>query len=212
MLKKPLYVIDLDRTLVDTDKIVEMLAISLNHQGYDGSALIDKIEKARLSEKDINAREAIDSLGKDAWESVWEDFCNEAKKKTLVFDDAQLFLKSLKAAKVPHIILTFGISKAWQDLKLMATGLDGVPAIVTSSREKSKIINSWKGDDGVYVPPGFAELSASSVVLVDDRPNAFSNITGNDLKGYLLDRLGELGSFKPPAKVRIISSLSEVEI
>ncbi len=212
MPNKPLYVIDLDRTLVDTDKIVEMLAISLNQQGYDGSALIDKIEKARLSESDINAKEAIDSLGKGVWESVWEYFRNEAKKKTLVFDDAQLFLDSLKSAKAPHIILTFGISKDWQDLKLMSTGLDRVPTIVTGSREKGKTINSWKGNAGVYVPPGFAELSASSVVLVDDRPNAFSDITGNDLKGYLLDRVGELGPFKPPANVRIISSLSEVEI
>ncbi len=213
MMDKPLYVIDLDRTLVDTDKIVEMLATVLKVQGYDGDALVDKIEEARLSENDINAEKAIDSLGKGAWESVKKYFLEEAKKNTIVFDDTQPFLRNLQSAGLPHIILTFGISKAWQDLKLASAGLDGVPAIVSDSREKSKTINSWKGADGVYKPPGFSTISASSIVLIDDRPNAFLDISGNNSSGYLLDRPGDLDAgFKLPPNVRIINSLSEIEL
>ena len=207
-----IYVLDLDRTLIDTDEFIKMLAVSLDLQGYDGDALVEMIEKALTSEQDINAKAAIDSLGEGAWSSVKSYFSEESQKHKLVFDDARIFLEKLKSAGLPHIILTFGISKEWQNLKLQTTGLDYIPTIITATRDKSKIINSWKDNHGVYVPPGFPDMSASNIVLVDDRPNAFLHPTEN-LKGYLLDRPMELGhDFKTPQNVRIINTLAALEI
>jgi hypothetical protein len=213
MPNKPLFIIDLDRTLIDTDKIVRALAISLKQQGYDGDGLVDEIERARLSENDINAKEAISSLGKEAWKGVEGYLLEEAKKNTFVFDDAQPFLESLRSAMLPHIILTFGVSRDWQNLKLRSSGLGHIPSIVSDSREKSKTINSWKDQDGVYVPPGFGQLSSSSIVLIDDRPDAFLDISEKDFKGYLLDRAGKTyPDINLAENVQTIRNLFEVKI
>lgn len=213
MSKKPLYVLDLDRTLIDTDKIVELLEEVLNQQGFDSSTIVEKIERARLSENDIDAKEAIDSLGIGAWKAVEKYFLQESMKDKLVFDDARSFLGRIRSADLPHIILTFGVSRAWQSLKLKSAGLEDVPSIVSNSREKSRTINGWRSENGVYTPPGFAKLSASNIVLVDDRPGAFLDISDNNLKGYLINRSGKLGAdFVVPEKVSVISSLSEIEI
>jgi len=210
---KPLFIIDLDRTLIDTDKIVRALAITLKQQGYDGDGLVSEIERARLSENDINTKEAISSLGKEAWGGVEAYLLEEAKKDTFVFDDAQPFLESLRSSKLPHIILTFGVSRSWQNLKLRAAGLNHIPSIVSDSREKSKTINSWKDHNGVYVPPGFRKLSSSSIVLIDDRPDAFLDISEEDFKGYLLDRTGKTHpNINLAENVQTIKNLFEVKI
>lgn len=212
MINNVLYVLDLDRTLIDTDKIVKMLSMSLDRQGLDGDALIDKIEKARLSEKDIDAEKAIRLLGEKAWENVEAYFLKNAQRDLLLFDDTQPFLNSLKDAELPHIILTFGVSKAWQHLKLISTGLEQTPAIVSDSRDKSETINSWRNNNGVYIPPGFTDLSANNIILVDDRPGAFVGIQEN-CRGYLLDRPGKIGQdIELPESVQVIRKLSEIKI
>lgn len=213
MIHKPLYVLDLDRTLVDTDKFVELLSVSLKQQGHDGNSLVDKIEKARISENDINVEKAVESLGIGVWESVKKYFLEQSKEKNFLFEDAEIFLQNLKYQDLPHIILTFGISEAWQQLKLITAGLEDIPAIVSTSRKKSKTINSWRSEKGIYAPPGFSELSADKIILIDDRPGAFLEITSSSFKGYLLDRQSNLMSQSDfPAQVSVISSLSEIDL
>lgn len=212
MINNVLYVLDLDRTLIDTDKIIKMLSMSLDRQGLDGDALIDKIEKARLSEKDIDAEKAIRLLGDKVWENVKEYFLKNAKTDLLLFYDTQPFLSSLKDAELPHIILTFGVSRAWQHLKLISTGLEHTPTIVSDSRDKSRTINSWRNNNGVYMPPGFPGLSANNIILIDDRPGAFVGIQEN-CRGYLLDRPGKTSQdIKLPKNVQVIRRLSEIKI
>jgi hypothetical protein len=212
MINNTLYILDLDRTLIDTDKIVKLLSSSLDCQGLDGDALIDKIEKARLSEKDVDAEKAIRLLGENTWGNVEEYFLKSAKADLLLFDDTKPFLTSLKDAGLPYMILTFGVSKAWQYLKLTSTGLDQIPTIVSDSRDKSKTINSWKTNNGVYIPPGFNDLSANNIILIDDRPGAFVGIQEN-CSGYLLDRPGSIGQdIELPESVQVIRKLSEINI
>lgn len=206
-----LYVIDLDRTLIDTDKVIEILFESLVSAGVDGAAFISKLEKARINEENIDTKAELDKLGTNIWNKFSEYFLSEVKKRKIVYDDSFRFLDKLAKSKSKHMILTYGLSKAWQRLKLDATQLSDINYLITDTRDKSGLIQSWKDDKGIFQVPKFSSLSAKKIILIDDREKAFLN-TDKLLTGYLIDRAGKFDkkSEDLPKYTKLIKSFDEL--
>ena len=207
-----LYVIDLDRTLIDTDKVISLLVDSLNDSGIDGKAFVKRLEKARLDEADLDAKKEIDKFGTDVWEKFSDYFHAEANKQKVVYDDANNFLAKLDSLSRKYMILTYGVSKQWQELKISAAGFGRIKYVISNTRDKSRLIQGWLDNRNIYHPPGFDSLKARNVILIDDRPASFVYLNKN-LTGYLVDRKGTHNkNHKFPSSIKIVKSFEEISL
>ena len=209
MTKNTLYIIDLDRTLVDVEKVMETARDSCEALGI-GFNQIDR-KYRELAAKEIPYSPLQDIKKHTTLIEFNKKFIELSQNNRLLFDDSPEFIARLKSKKIDHIILTYGIDDEWQILKIEAAGLSSIPVVIIKDRYKSRVINSWYS--GGRFKPDSSELATyDNCVVVDDRIIAFDELPDN-CRGYLLDRAGKI---RDPAKlsdsIQLIRSLSEVSI
>lgn len=208
---KPLCILDMDRTIVDVNKVMDITKIVCDEFGID----FDQIYK---DQKDLQAKGTAYSPFKYISEHPGTDidafnvrFC-ELSTSGLLFDDASHLLTDIKYKGIDFMLLTHGVDDNWQKLKMRAAGLINDPYIIVKDRYKSKFINTWI-EDGV-INPGLQPLGTyRTLVFIDDREEAFIDFPSQSGKGYLIDRFSRFeDSIILPNNVKKIKNLSEVII
>jgi hypothetical protein len=180
------YVLDFDRCLGRTEKFQTLLEQAIEEDGTIDLAMIryahQQIKKTGGSFDTARyVRRILRDQGEDAattWQRIEEAFISAARGQDVFEPYAKEFLSALDARQAHYGILTYG-GKDWQLAKLQAADLLYVPHLITTHKEKGRMIASWQQPDKTFVIP--AELAGkklrmSGVVLVDDKPVSFEGI------------------------------------
>lgn len=180
-------ILDLDRTLLNTEMIGLMYEAIIRQKD---ARLADDL---LLAKKEVESRgisfDLHDFVKKSVSHDTQVDFdkhlIEQCSQQSVLNDGATQLLGSLKQRDVAHGILTFG-NPGWQKLKLEASGLDYLPALISGERHKSHLIRSWQTVNGDFVLPdelaghemGTSQL-VSSIVLIDDKAVSFQDLPMN---------------------------------
>jgi hypothetical protein len=179
------FVLDLDRCICNTEKlhvilesvIEDDLLISANDlrrakietegngHSFDTISYIRKVLKDNKS--NIN------------WQDIQRGFITRAQNENVLNPFASELLTILDKNKIPHGIVTYG-GEAWQLAKLEAANLLAIPRVITSIKEKGKLLSGWRQGDYFVIPPvltrDFEPLIVSSIVFLDDKLISFRDM------------------------------------
>ena len=186
------YVLDLDRCLLDTEKLQALLVVVLKRdlgiESHEMNIVRRKVEQSGGSFDTASyVMGFLDKQGEDGpalWHSIKQRFIDEAQKEDMLLPYARQFIYELRLRKRKYGIVTFG-GDMWQSVKIAAAGLDDVPHLITHELEKGRLLASWQRKDGTFLLPrqvAGKKLYAKRLVFVDDKPVSFvglpSGITG----------------------------------
>jgi FMN phosphatase YigB (HAD superfamily) len=213
------YIVDFDRTLVDSDKLLEIfLEVSQEYMALPK-------EEIEAADRDVKQRgDSFDTAGYirdhlfaegngDVWDKLEKQFIHESRSLNYLLPGAAELLEWLAAAGKRYGILTYG-NPLWQHLKLTAAGFNHTRHMILERKEKGRLISTWQKDDGSFrLPDALGKLSASHIVMIDDKAVSFAEFPDNPSKGFwVLDPAKELSSQQGsvPANVTRYTNLSEV--
>jgi hypothetical protein len=178
------YVLDMDRCLVNTDKLTLFLqGIVSRELGIDSAEL----ELARMEYENEGgafdmagyAMSVADGRGKDGpevWHKIQRIFVYECQAHDMLNPYGADLLNILRSHAIPFGIVTFG-GDAWQLSKLAAAGLSDIPHIVTHEEKKGRLLRSWQRSDGAFLLPpvlgGETKVVTQRLVFIDDKPKSF---------------------------------------
>lgn len=195
------YIVDFDRTLVDTDKMTEVfIEIAEEH----GAISREQIEKAN---QDVTRTgDSFDTAGyvrdrlmaedrSEEWDALEKQYIHESRSLNYLLPGAAELLEWLAIHGKRYGILTYG-NPLWQRIKLTASGFNHVRHIIMEQKEKGRLISSWQRDDGSFrLPDAFGGGWADYVVLIDDKAVSFAELPDEPTRGYwVLDPSHELPS------------------
>jgi FMN phosphatase YigB (HAD superfamily) len=214
----PFYIVDFDRTLADSDKLLDVFITVANQ------FLEIPQEQVEAADRDIKAkgdsfdtasyvRDKLSEKGELVrWGELEKQFIHESRALNMLLPGASELLTQLSARQLRYGILTYG-NPLWQHLKLTAAGFNHVHRIVTVNKHKGKLISSWQQDDGIFkLPHEFGGGSANNVVLIDDKAVSFNSFPDSPSKGiHVVDyeRILPSQEGSVPSNVTHVSSLRE---
>ena len=177
------YILDLDRCLLDTEKIQAFLEFILHRDlgidPHEMNAARREVERSGGSFDTASYVMAfLDRKGEDGpalWHSIKQRFIDEAQKEDMLLPYARQLIYELRLRKRKYGIVTFG-GDAWQSTKIAAAGLSDVPHLITHELEKGRLLSSWQRSDGVFLLPrevAGKKLYAKHLVFIDDKPVSF---------------------------------------
>ena len=184
------YVVDFDRTLVDSDKLLEVF-MEVADRYYKIPR--EQIEKA---DADVKARgDSFDTVTfvrdhlkaedrSEEWEGLKKHYIHECRSFNMLLPGALELLGWLDKERERYGILTYG-NPRWQRIKLSAAGFNHVPHIVMETKEKGRLIKSWQQQDGTFKIPN--ELNggvAGTIEMIDDKAVSFHDFPDLPSKGY----------------------------
>jgi FMN phosphatase YigB (HAD superfamily) len=216
----PLFVvIDLDRTLLDTDKLNELLC-----------QVVDASNDARLDDGDPYAyilRQAGKSFsvsnylnerfGPDANAMAWLRLQEAAHEHpTLLHAGASQLLATLDQQAVPYGLVTYGEANNQQaKLRLVHAVLgkqaDELPYLITDEPNKAQwIAHHWKrtGDSAFHIHETLSRegLRTDRVVIIDDK--AMNTATDDPgICGILIDNRGGDGTATPTPTIADVAEI-----
>lgn len=213
------YIVDFDRTLVDTDKMTEVfIEIAEQH----GAISREQIQKAN---NDVTRTgDSFDTAGyvrdrlmaegrSEEWDALEKQYIHESRSLNYLLPGAADVLERLAAHGKRYGILTYG-NPLWQHIKLTASGFNHVRHIILEQKEKGRLIASWQRDDGSFrLPDAFGGGWADFIVLIDDKAVSFAEFPSSPSCGYwVLDPAHELPSQQGsvPDNVTRLAHLSSV--
>lgn len=195
------YIIDFDRTLADSDKLLNVF-IGIAQQYI--SIPRERIEAANA---DVKARgdsfdtasyvrdHLADSGELDRWSELEKQFIHESRAFNMLLPGANELLAVLSERDERYGILTYG-NPLWQHLKLTAAGFNHVHRIILAQKEKGRLVASWQRDDGFFhLPQEFGGGTAEKIVMIDDKAVSFDGFPGAPSQGlYVVDKANILPS------------------
>jgi FMN phosphatase YigB (HAD superfamily) len=206
------YILDLDRTLLNTDKAAELMrhAVSWHNSDLAGE-LAQRIEDYTLLGESFSMRDFIvERIGEDGIVEIEAKYKELSAAADVLNPGAQLLLDYLQDK--PHVgvgILTFG-SPLGQAMKIHAAGLAMLPFLVTGETFKGEQISSWRREDGLYqLPSELGGGTTNHIVFVDDKPFSFKGLAA-DCRGYWVKSLYDAGKEKLPSYVLPVESLKDI--
>ena len=199
--KSEFYIVDFDRTLVDSDKLLDVF-ITIANKYYNIPR--EQIEKAH---EDIKARgDSFDTAGYvrehlyeedrgDEWGHLKATYAKECEALNMLMPGASELIEWLESNDKRYGLLTYG-NPLWQGMKLAAAGFEQTPHIVMVHKEKGKLISTWKNEDGTFlIPDAFGGGIVDRIVMIDDKAVSFSDFPSVPSQGYwVLDPGNELPS------------------
>ncbi len=213
------YVVDFDRTLADSDKLLDVFISIANYYtdiSYEQIKKIDADIKIKGDSFDTarHVRDQLIDRGMLAqWHQLEKQYIHESRSLNMLLPGAAQLLEFFTTTSRRYGILTYG-NPLWQHLKLSASGFNHVPRIVTTQKKKGNYIASWQRDDKIFsLPDEFGGGEAAKIVLIDDKAVSFDGIPGRPSRGYhvvnydtaLPAQRGEV-----PGNVTRVTSLYEV--
>ena len=216
-------VVDFDRTLADSDKLLEVFMEIANDYYNIPRGQIEKADRdVKLKGDSFDTASFVrDHLladkqrdGAEEWEKLQKQYIHESRALNMLLPGAAEFLEQLAAEKEHYGILTYG-NPLWQHIKLTASGFNHVPHIVMERKEKGRFIRHWQQEDGTFrMPAEFGSVIVSRVVLIDDKAVSFAEFPETPSEGYwVLDQTGEVlpsQMGEVPPNVRNAKDLFEV--
>lgn len=209
--KRVLYILDLDRTLLDTNTMMRPF-VSVCDAMQINSSVIRQVEQE--SARHGQSFQAMEILKTIASTEVIEEFkarlFTESEEYSLLYEDAQSLLDSIAgSSQAEAMLLTYGHND-WQRMKIQAAGLMNIHAVITKEVSKSDILNRWVKPGCISVP-GMGDYDI--VFFVDDKPISFEGLSPR-YKGYCIIRGPGQSHITEslPAHVQIIQTLDEVEM
>lgn len=210
------YILDFDRTLADSDKLLEVfIQVSEEYLAIPRSVI-------EAADADVKRRgDSFDTAGfvrdylmeheqLSQWDNLVKRFIHESRSLDMLMPGASELTELLESRDDRYGILTYG-NPLWQGLKLSAAGFNHVPHIVTTSKRKGALISTWQSGDGSFAIPrelggGVADL----IVLIDDKAVSFADFPPLpsygfhvlDLQNALPAQVGDV-----PVNVSVVKSL-----
>lgn len=206
-----LYLLDLDRTLIDTDEFMVFTEEICSQIGINDSVVHQAYKQTREATipAPYSPLETIKQNGGDKLAVFIDEFLDKATPERFLYPDAARFLQALNKRPRPYIILTYAVDEKWQQLKLQAAGLDNVPCIVTLNPYKGRDIANWQNDDGTFKVPVEGIESVQQLIFIDDRPRVFDDMPGS-CKGFLIDRREDAKDEEISPNIVRIASFDEI--
>lgn len=180
------YILDLDRCLVDTDKLQDLLEEIIEQQTPVTSQQIYEARQAtEQAGGTFDTYKYVHQAFRDmsittTWYDLQQLFIEEAKRHDVLMPYARELFAVLNEKHALYGFVTYGV-EAWQLAKLEASGLVDVPCEVTGIKEKSVLLSGWKhGGDYFTIPPalspGADTVVARSLVFLDDKAISFKGL------------------------------------
>jgi hypothetical protein len=198
--QETVWVTDLDRTLLDTNRAFELLLIAASEYGVSRDELLARKSATEIAGGSFDACSyLLQQLGEEDLEEVYRDFIFLGTKEDLLYSDARPYLEALDITHTPHMVLTYGTSD-WQAAKLEAAHLDSRPHMITNQKAKGHLIARWR-QEGMTLPSSYKRTGQlvvrhnTQVNLVDDKADSFEGLP-SDCQGFLIER----GSLKLPSQ------------
>jgi FMN phosphatase YigB (HAD superfamily) len=213
------YIVDFDRTLADSDKLLDVFL------GVAGQYLDIPRSQIDAADADVKARgdsfdtasyvrgrlDDQDEHGK--WEQLEKQFIHESRAFNMLLPGAAELLAYFEEHNKRFGVLTYG-NPLWQHLKLTASGFNHIRRIVLETKEKGKLVGSWQQDSGLFkLPQEFGGGEAQSIVMIDDKAVSFDGFPGVPSEGYYvvdLERILPSQEGSIPANVHHATNLTEV--
>jgi phosphoglycolate phosphatase-like HAD superfamily hydrolase len=206
------YILDLDRTILDTIKSTEyMEGVIALHNGDLAALLTQKFEEYSLLGESFSMRDFIvENAGEEEMQKIQEKFVEIVADKDLLMPGAKELMDYIKTLPVTSFgIMTYG-SELGQRMKIEAAGLGDVPSLITTETYKGALIATWRQDDELYhLPPELGSYITKEIVFVDDKPFSFKGLP-IDCRGYLVKSVYDAGIEKLPSYVAQVNSLKDV--
>lgn len=206
-----LYVVDLDRCLLNIDALLEYIEKVLRQCGLESTSIVSAMKAAASRDSSLDGWKYLAKVLK-------ENNFPEYEFKTVLFKtvpDKQLLYvgakELLSELRGKSVILTFG-GETWQNMKYQLAGLEEYcPIIVTDTPNKAQFINERRKADGYDFSDCGLPVVSDQITLIDDKVVAFEGLA-EDCDGYLVlhgyqfaetDRL--------PSGVAVVDTLTELE-
>jgi hypothetical protein len=188
------FVIDFDRCLSDTDRLDEVfysvVEADLRLDSHHLKTLREEIESKGGSFDQITELQKI--LTPEELNSLFEAFITRGQEHDLLAYGAHEFLATLDEKHIPYGIVSFG-HPDWQAVKIRASKLAALPALIIEHPHKGEVVKSWQQLDKTFNIP--SELTVTSVgmnvdtvVLMDDKAGAFDQLP-SEARGYWIQSL-----------------------
>ena len=206
------YILDLDRTILDTIKATELMEGVIALHDRDLSALLTQRfeEYSQLGESFSMRDFIVENVGEVEMQKIQVKFEALAATQDLLLPGAKELMRYI--ASLPDTkfgIMTYG-SINGQTMKLQAAGLGDVPTLITLETYKAVLIASWRQDDEKYhLPQELGEFIVKEIVFIDDKPFSFKGLP-IDCRGYLVKSVFDAGIEKLPSNVTQVDTLKEI--
>lgn len=205
------YIVDFDRTLVDSDKLLEVFVevsqeyIAIPREQIEAA---DRDVKSRGDSFDTASyvRDRLAETGNaDKWADLEKRFIHESRSLNYLLPGAAELLEWLASHGKHYGILTYG-NPLWQHLKLTASGFNHVRHIILEHKDKGRLISSWQNTDKSFrLPEAFGRRVANRIVMIDDKAVSFEGFPVGTSKGYwVLDPAHELPSQQGSVPVNVV--------
>jgi beta-phosphoglucomutase-like phosphatase (HAD superfamily) len=187
-----LYILDFDRTLVDSTWLAQLLLNAVDEIGYDSSLLRESLEKEKGNSFQLlrAAREVVGSVNMAVLKEIFmkssHDVCRREYEQGGFFEPgAHDIIETLPRGE--WMIFTYGDDEQWQTWKLEAAGLGDEQYVIATERDetgapvpKSELLTRMRGGDGVFtiqnVQKDGRQIRARSLTMVDDKPSNLLNL------------------------------------
>ena len=213
------YVVDFDRTLADSNKLLEVFMEIADTYSHISKEQLEKIDADVKQRGDTfflasYVRDQLREKGHpDEWEKLEKKFIHESRALNYLLPGAAELLEWLAGHGKRYGIITYG-DPLWQRLKLTAAGFKHVPHMIVEHKEKGRLISSWQLPDGTFrLPDALGRNTVDRVVMIDDKAVSFTEFPTGPSKGYwVLDPANELPSQlgEVPINVVRVSNLTDL--
>lgn len=212
-------VIDFDRTLGNSKAIMSRLYGLAEAFGINTEHIF--VQQKQIENKGRSfdplpfIREALGNEG-DTMKEFKKRFV-ESKLPPIIYDDVNPFLKKLNQNTMQYGVLTYGVSKEWQEWKIAASGYSG-KSITIDHEDKGAEVANWQTAEGTYEinVEGHESIFASCVCVIDDKKKAFRSLPETST-GYWLQRpdateSSKSGELPLNRNIKEIHSLEELSV
>lgn len=206
------YILDLDRTMLDTIKTTKcMEGVIALHDRNLSAVFMQKFEDSNLLGESFSIRDFItEQVGELEMQKIAVKFMAMTATQDLLMPGAKelmTYIRSLPSTALG--IMTYG-SLLGQTMKIEASGLGEIPFLVTPETFKGAVIAGWRQDDNLYhLPEELGGYSVKEVIFVDDKPFSFKGLP-IDCRGYLVKSIFDAGIEDIPPYVQVVETLSQV--
>jgi hypothetical protein len=206
------YVLDLDRTLLDTIKLTTyMEGVIALYDAHLSAILKQSFDESSLLGESFGMRDFIvDQVGEDEMKKIEVKLKTITATQDLLMPGAKELISYIQSLPdVAFGIMTYG-SPLGQVMKIEVSGLADTPFLLTQETFKGVLIASWRQNDELYhLPPELGGYVAKNIVFVDDKPFSFRGLP-IDCRGYLVKSIYDAGIEDIPPYVQVVDKLTEV--
>lgn len=186
------YALDMDRCLLDTDAVMAHLSTVLESFGVDAEQTARERTRAMKEAGSIEVWSHLCDTILPQYnldpELVKQQFLSTAPQSDLLYPGAAKALNQLSGRA---FVLTYG-GETWQQMKADLSGISHLaPLAIIDTPEKGTYIAENLVGDTYQIETNIGKVCARSLVLVDDKVNAFIGLP-QDCRGYQIfggDRL-----------------------